>query len=569
MSRVNLDVNLAAVAGMVTVISVLGSILERTDLFAILNGAIAGLGVITAGPSIVGGKWAIVIGAVSMLICTVGLKILERAHIDDGLDASVAASGMFTHYHLDSRFFDELFRENGIPRAVCRSLSEALVRIHADELVRIQDSVHRHFVHEGITFTTLGKKEVSEQIIPIDCVPRILTAAEWAHIEAGIKQRLRAINLFLRDIYHEGHSLRDGVVPLDLVLGCPQYRVEMRGVRVPHDIYVAIGGTDVVRTDEGFMVLEDNMRVPSGVSYMLACRAAIKRVLPTLYREHRVHEVSSYPERLYSTLVSLSSAVGTPRVAVLTPGRYNSAYYEHAFLAGEMGVDLVEGRDLVVHNAAVYARTASGLRRIDVIYRRKDDDFTDPVIFREDSMLGAAGLFHAYRAGNVVMANAPGTGVADDKAVYAFIPDIIRYFLGEEPILANVDTHLCRTPDGLAFTLDNLQDLVVKEVGGSGGYGMLVGPQSTAPEREAYAARLRADPDNFISQPVLPLSRAACFVDGSLQPRHVDVRPFTLCGGSGQEVVPGGLCRVALQKGSLVVNSSQGGGCKDLWVLKA
>ena len=483
--------------------------------------------------------------------------------------AGTAGAGAFAEYHLDPGFFDELFRDDGTPRTACRPLGRALARIPAEDLAKVQDSVHRRFLHEGITFTVLGKKEVSEHIIPIDCVPRILTAAEWGHIEAGIKQRLRAVNLFLRDIYHEGRSLRDGVVPADLVLGCPQYRVEMRGVRVPHDVYVAIGGTDVVRTGKGFAVLEDNMRVPSGVSYMLACRQATKRALPTLYREHRVREVSSYPERLYSTLASLGSGTGTPRVAVLSPGRYNSAYYEHAFLAGEMGVDLVEGRDLVVHDATVYARMASGLRRIDVIYRRIDDDFTDPVTFREDSVLGAAGLFHAYRAGNVVMANAPGTGVADDKAVYAFIPDIIRYFLAEEPILANVDTHLCRRPDGLAFTLDNLQDLVVKEVGGSGGYGMLVGPQSTAPEREAYAARLRTDPDNFISQPVLPLSRAACFVDGSLQPRHVDVRPFTLHGSDGQHVVPGGLCRVALQKGNLVVNSSQGGGCKDLWVLRA
>jgi len=483
-------------------------------------------------------------------------------------DAGAAGSGAFADYRLDPRFFDELFRENGTPRTSCRALGRALARIPAEELARMQDGVRRRFLHEGITFTVLGKEEASEHIIPIDCVPRLLTAAEWGHIEAGIKQRMRAVNLFLRDIYHEGRSLRDGVIPPDMVLGCPQYRVEMRGVRVPHDVYVAIGGTDVVRTDKGFAVLEDNMRVPSGVSYMLACRQATKRALPGLYREHRVREVSAYPERLYSTLVSLGSGTGTPRVAVLSPGRYNSAYYEHAFLAGEMGVDLVEGRDLVVHNAVVYARMASGLRRVDVIYRRIDDDFTDPVTFREDSMLGTAGLFHAYRAGNVVMANAPGTGVADDKAVYAFVPDIIRYFLGEEPVLANVDTHLCRSPDGLAFTLDNLQDLVVKEVGGSGGYGMLVGPQSTAPEREAYGARLRADPANFISQPVLALSRAACFVDGSLRPRHVDVRPFTLHGSDGQHVIPGGLCRVALQEGNLVVNSSQGGGCKDLWVLR-
>ena len=482
--------------------------------------------------------------------------------------AGTAGAGAFAQYDLESRFFDEFFEADGTARPATRRLAGALTRIPPEELTRVQDSVHRLFLHEGITFTVLGKKEASEHIIPIDCVPRILTASEWRHIEDGIKQRMRAVNLFLRDIYNEGNSLRDGVVPADLVLGCPQYRVEMRGVRVPHDVYVAVGGTDIVRTNEGFAVLEDNMRVPSGVSYMLACREATKRALPALYREHRVREVSSYPERLYSTLVSLSSQAGAPRVAVLTPGRYNSAYYEHAFLAGQMGADLVEGRDLVVHNANLYARTTSGLRRIDVIYRRIDDDFVDPVTFRGDSVLGAAGLFHAYRAGNVVLANAPGTGVADDKAVYAFIPDIIRYFLAEEPILANVETLLCRRPEDLAHTLDNLRDLVVKEVGGSGGYGMLVGPQSTAREREEYAGRLRAHPANFIAQPVLALSRANCFVDGSLQPRHVDVRPFTLHGRDDQNVVAGGLCRVALAKGNLVVNSSQGGGCKDLWVLR-
>lgn len=486
-----------------------------------------------------------------------------------GNGSVVAGSGAFADYALDPRFHDEMFGGDGRPREACRRLSEALDRFPAEELIKLQEGVYRRFLHEGITFTVLGADEVSEQIIPIDCVPRVITAAEWGHIESGLKQRLTAINLFLRDIYHEGRSLKDGVVPPDLVLGCPQYRVEMRGVKVPHDVYVAVGGTDIVRTDTGFAVLEDNVRVPSGVSYMLACRAATKRSVPALYREHAVREVAGYPQRLYSTLASLSSSTTRPRVAILTPGRYNSAYYEHAFLAGEMGVDLVEGRDLVVHNATLYARMASGLRRIDVLYRRIDDDFVDPVTFRRDSVLGAPGLFHAYRAGNVVLANAPGTGVADDKAVYAFLPRIIRYFLNEEPILANVDTHLCREPEGLEFTLDNLRDLVVKEVGGSGGYGMLVGPHATGREREEFAARLRDNPTNYISQPVLPLSRAGCFVDGSLQPRHVDLRPFTLHGAEGQDVVPGGLCRVALREGSLVVNSSQGGGCKDLWVLRS
>ena len=480
----------------------------------------------------------------------------------------VAGSGGFPRYEVDPRFHDEMFRRDGSLRVVARRLGTALAEASPGELAQLQEGVARRFIHEGITFTVIGADEATEQIIPIDCVPRLLTADEWDHIDRGLRQRLNALNLFLRDIYHDGRSLRDGIVPPDLVLGCPQYRVEMRGLRVPGDIYVSVCGTDVVRTHAGFAVLEDNLRVPSGVSYMLACRVAMKQAFPRLYRAHNVREIADYPERLHATLASLGSWAGSPRVAVLTPGRYNSAYYEHAFLAGEMGADLVEGRDLVVHDAIVYARTVTGLRRIDVIYRRVDDDFLDPVTFRSDSLLGVPGLFHAYRAGNVVIANAPGTGVADDKAVYAYVPDLIRYFLDEEPILANVETHLCRRREGLAYTLDNLEGLVVKEVGGSGGYGMLVGPHATADERERFAARLRSHPDNFISQPVLDLSRAMCFVEGNLEPRHVDVRPFVLRGRSDTSIAPGGLCRVALRRGGLVVNSSQGGGCKDLWVLR-
>ena len=479
-----------------------------------------------------------------------------------------AGEGVFSDYVLDRRFYDEIYAPDGSPRPWCARLAAELAGASLDGLATLQDGVARHFVHEGITFTVLGATRMSEQIIPIDCVPRVLTASEWDHIDRGLRQRLAALNLFLHDVYHDGLSLREGVVPHDLVLGCPAYRVEMRGVKVPHGIYVAVCGTDIVRTEDGFAVLEDNLRVPSGVSYMLACRAAIKRAFPRLYRAQGVREISAYPEHLFATLASLGSWEREPRVAVLTPGHYNSAYYEHAFLAGEMGADLVEGRDLVVHDAAVYVRNASGLKRVDVIYRRVDDDFLDPVVFREDSMLGVPGLFNAYRAGNVVIANAPGTGVADDKAVYSYVPDIIRYFLDEEPILANVETYRCREPDGLAHTLDRLGELVVKEVSGSGGYGMLVGPHSTAAEREAYAERLRADPDNFIAQPTLALSRSACFVDGTIEPRHVDVRPFVLQGGRDIHIAPGGLCRVALRKGSLVVNSSQGGGCKDLWVLR-
>ena len=481
-----------------------------------------------------------------------------------------AGSGAFAHYGLDPGIHDETFHRDGTPRRAFRRLGTALAGSAQEELASLQDGVARRFLHEGITFTVLGRAEMSEHIIPIDCIPRVLDAEEWDHIDRGLRQRLTALNLFLDDIYNEGRSLRDGVVPTDLVLGCPQYRPEMRGLRVPHGAYVSVCGTDVVRTRDGFAVLEDNLRVPSGVSYMLACRAAMKQAYPRLYRAQGVREIAAYPEQLYATLASLGTWARTPRVAVLTPGRYNSAYYEHAFLAGEMGALLVEGQDLVVHDAILYARTVGGLRRIDVVYRRIDDDFLDPVTFRRDSELGVAGLFEAYRAGNVVIANAPGTGVADDKAVYAFVPRIIRYFLGEEPILANVETHLCREPEGLAYTIANIERLVVKEVGGSGGYGMLVGSHASASEREAFVARLRTNPDNYISQPVLALSRAACFVDGRLEPRVVDLRPFVLRGRDRDEIriAPGGLCRVALPRGGLVVNSSQGGGCKDLWVLR-
>ena len=476
-------------------------------------------------------------------------------------------SAPFPGYDVEPRFHDEMFDADGAPRAACRQMMEALAGLASEDMAKRQESVYRRFLHEGITFTVLGGDEVTERIIPLDFVPRLMTGTEWDRIERGLKQRLVALNLFLKDIYHEGLSLRDGIVPVDLVLGSPQYRIEMRGINVPHDVYVAVCGMDIVRTRDGVAVLEDNLQVPSGVSYMLGCRDAVKGAFPDLYRAHRVREVSHYSERLYAILASLAPSTRIPRVAILTPGLYNSAYYEHALLAGEMGVDLVEGQDLMVHDAVLFARTTKGLERIDVLYRRLDDDFLDPVTFRSDSFLGAAGMFHAYRAGNVVLANAPGTGVADDKALYAYVPRIIRYFLDEEPILDNVETHLCREPEALAYTLDHLDELVVKEVGGSGGYGMLVGPHASEAERAEYADRIRAEPSNFISQPTLDLSRAPCYVDGRIEPRHVDLRPFVLQGRDGPQVLPGGLCRVALRRGSLVVNSSQGGGCKDLWVI--
>ena len=369
-------------------------------------------------------------------------------------------------------------------------------------------------------------------------------------------------------MYGESRIIRDGLIPADLVESCPQFRTEMRGFSAPHGTWVGICGTDLVRTNDGFKVLEDNLRVPSGVSCMLANRKAAKASFGRLYRLSRVLEVEGYGRALLETIRELApNGRPDPVTALLTPGVYNSAFYEHMFLAHEIGAELVEGRDLLVRDGFVYMRTTTGLRRVDVVYRRVDDDFIDPLVFRRDSLLGVPGLTAACRAGNVILVNAPGTGVADDKSVYAYVPDMIRYYLGEEPLLANVDTRLCRRPRDLEYTLDNLQDLVVKQVGGSGGYGMLIGPHSTPKEREEYARQVRADPANYISQPVLALSRSPCLIEGEFEPRHVDLRPFVLQGEQSR-IVPGAFCRVALRRGSLVVNSSQGGGGKDFWVLE-
>jgi len=477
------------------------------------------------------------------------------------------AEGLFANYVVDPAFHDEMFAPDGTPHLHCRKLWSALDSMSRDSIAAMQERTERSFLHEGITFSVYGEDGAEERIIPIDVLPRILDASAWDTIERGLRQRLEALNLFLADIYGPARCLSDGVVPVDLVRGCPQYRLEMRGVEVPCGTHVALCGTDLVRTHDGFLVLEDNLRVPSGVSYMLANRRALKTGFRNLFRDHRVRGIEHYGRLLRQTLAELAPAgVSDPCIVLLTPGVYNSAFYEHMFLAGEMGVELVQGSDLLVSNGIVYMRTASGLRRVDVIYRRIDDDYLDPLAFRPDSQLGTPGLFHAYRLGNVVIANAPGTGVADDKSVYAHVPDIIRYFLGEEPLLANVETHLCRDPEGLEYTLDNLERLVVKTVGGSGGYGMLVGPHADPAEREAYAEEIRRDPANFISQPTLDLSCAPCLAGDGAAPRHVDLRPFVLRGRETR-MVPGAFCRVALTPGSLVVNSSQGGGGKDLWVL--
>jgi len=475
---------------------------------------------------------------------------------------------IFDGYALDSAY-DEMFDASGQARPDCRALFEDLVAASLPQLRQRQTEADKAFLTQGITFTVYGDEAGTERIFPYDLLPRIITAHEWSMIERGLTQRLTAINHFLKDIYHEGRILSEGIVPRELVHSCRHYRREMRGVRIHRDIYVSVAGTDLVRLEDGrFVVLEDNLRVPSGVSYMLANREVMKRVFPGLFARYHVSPIAHYGQALLATLRTLGPPNRMePTFVVLTPGVGNSAYFEHAFLAREMGVPLVEGRDLLVHDNIVYMRTTSGLRRVDVIYRRVDDDFLDPLAFRPDSTLGVPGLLNAHRAGNVSLANAIGTGIADDKALYAYIPAIIRFYLSEEPVLPNVHTYLLGSPSGRKYVLEHLGELVVKAVGESGGYGMLIGPHSTTQERETFRHKILADPRNFIAQPTLTLSRAACFIGDRIEPRHVDLRPYVLY-GDRVTVVPGGLTRVALRKGSLVVNSSQGGGSKDTWVLQ-
>ncbi len=475
-------------------------------------------------------------------------------------------SGLHT-YQIDE-VYDEMFESPNRVREHYRPVFDTLMALPADEIRRRKQSADMSFLNQGITFTVYGRREGTERIFPYDLLPRIVTNAEWTRIEQGLIQRITALNLFLKDIYNDGKILSDGVVPREVVYSCKQFRRQMRGLQVPRDVYVAVVGSDLVRLPSGeFVVLEDNLRVPSGVSYMLTNRRVMKRIFPQLFRRYAVKPIEHYTQALLSTLRSLAPEVrGEPTIVLLTPGVYNSAYFEHAYLARQMGIELVEGRDLLTHDNKVYMRTTTGLRRVDVIYRRVDDDFIDPLAFRPDSGLGVAGLFNAYRAGNVTLANAVGTGVADDKALYAYVPKIIKYYLKQDPILNNVETYLLTDPVQRNHVLQNLDKLVVKAVGESGGYGMLIGPASTAEEREEFKARIIADPRNYIAQPTLGISRAPCLTDEGIQPRHVDLRPYILFGDK-VTIVPGGLTRVALRKGSLVVNSSQGGGSKDTWVL--
>ena len=482
---------------------------------------------------------------------------------------ALATTDPFTGYSVEDTF-DEMLDARAQPRRSYRRLHKELLRLTPEELWRSKHQADLSFFNQGITFTVYGRQEGTERIFPHDLLPRIVSGADWDTIERGLTQRVTALNLFLHDLYHERRILKDGIVPAEVIYTCRHYRRQMRDVKVPRDAYVNVMGTDLVRLPDGqFVVLEDNLRVPSGVSYMLSSRKVMKQIFPALFRKYGVRPIEQYSQVLLSTLRSLApDGRADPTIVLLTPGVYNSAYYEHAFLARQMGIELVEGRDLVVHDNIVYMRTTKGLQRVDVIYRRVDDDFLDPLAFRVDSALGSPGLFSAYRAGNVTLANALGTGVADDKAIYAYVPRIIRYYLDQDPILANVETMLMTVDTHRNHVCDRLAEYVVKAVGESGGYGMLIGPHSTESQREEMRARILADPRNYIAQPVLSLSTAPCFIDGAIEPRHVDLRPYVLF-GEKTTIVPGGLTRVALRKGSLVVNSSQGGGSKDTWVLQA
>jgi uncharacterized circularly permuted ATP-grasp superfamily protein len=483
-----------------------------------------------------------------------------------------AQSSQFAHpalknYLLDHAY-DEMFSGPGTLHTHCQRLVEHFTSLPSEELQRRKQAADLSFLNQGITFTVYGREEGTEKIFPYDLVPRIITAAEWSTVELGLAQRITALNLFLKDIYNGGRILEDGIVPREMVYSCKHYRRQMSGLQVPRNVYIAVCGTDLIRLENGeFVVLEDNLRVPSGVSYMLTNRRVMKRIFPELFRNYNVRPIEQYTQLLLGTLRSLApEGRPEPNIVLLSPGVFNSAYYEHAYLARQMGIELVEGRDLVTHDNIVYMRTTNGLRRVDVIYRRVDDDFIDPLAFRGDSILGVAGLFKAYRAGNVTLANAFGTGVADDKALYAYVPDIIRYYMSEEPILKNVETYLPTRPKERQHVLENLDKLVVKAVGESGGYGMLIGPQSTKAQQEEFARKIEADPRNYIAQPTISFSRAPCLIGDTLEPRHVDLRPYVLFGDK-VTIVPGGLTRVALKRGSLVVNSSQGGGSKDTWVL--
>lgn len=475
----------------------------------------------------------------------------------------------FRNYDVGN-FFDELFLGNGVPRPEAELLIQRIDSLQSGDLEARQRAIESALLQMGITFTVYGDSAGTEKIFPFDIIPRIVQASDWRHIEAGLKQRIKALNLFLSDIYGPQEIVNDEIVPREMLENAKSFRPQCVGLHPPQGIWCHITGTDLIRHSDGAIyVLEDNLRCPSGVSYVLQNRLVMKRSFPQVFADSGVRPVVNYPSKLFEALsYSAPCNKPDPTVVVLTPGIYNSAYYEHSFLAQQMGVELVQGEDLVVENGFVYMLTTDGLSQVDVIYRRIDDDFLDPKSFRADSMLGVPGLMDAFRQGNVALCNAPGTGVADDKAIYAFVPDMIRYYLNEEPVLPNVPTYVCQRDEDRKYVLNHLGELVVKAANEAGGYGMLIGPHSTSEQQAEFALRIQQDPRNYIAQPTLALSRVPTVVGDCIEGRHVDLRPYILY-GSDVWVLPGGLTRVALKKGSLVVNSSQGGGSKDTWVISS
>src|SRR6195952_506349 len=478
-------------------------------------------------------------------------------------------SAYFDKYSPINGVWDEMYGSDANVRDHYRKVIEYISGESPDELNKKEELAKRLFMSQGITFTVYNSGEGIEKIFPFDIIPRIITASEWAFVEKGIKQRLTALNLFLKDVYHNQFIVKDGIVPIDIIYACPHFLREMYQLQVPYDIYVHISGIDIIRDHDGtFYVLEDNLRTPSGVSYMLENREITKRLFPDLLPKNNVRTVMEYPTILHKNLVSLSPRqTANPTIVLLTPGVYNSAYFEHSTLARLMGVELVEGRDLVVENQRVYMKTTQGHQQVDVIYRRVDDEFLDPLVFNANSLLGVAGLMSAYRKGNVAIVNATGNGVADDKAIYTYVPAMIRYYLNEEPILKNVPTYQLGNIEERDYVFSNMNKMVIKKTNESGGYGMLMGHVATEEEMVIFKQEIIKDPRQFIAQPIISLSSAPCYMNGKLQPRRIDLRPYALCGPDGIEIVPGGLTRVALREGSLVVNSSQGGGSKDTWVL--
>ena len=475
---------------------------------------------------------------------------------------------LFSSYERVPHTWDEMYSDDTNVRSQYDIINSYLGNLSPEMLHQKEELSKQLFMSQGVTFTVYNDNEGIEKIFPFDVVPRVITAEEWDKIDRGIKQRLKALNLFIKDIYHDQFILKDGIVPADLIYSCPNFLREMMGVNVPFDVYVHIAGVDLIRNNDGeFYVLEDNLRTPSGVSYMLENREISKRIFPGILPKNGIRSVSNYPDILYKKLKELSNE-RDPNVVLLTPGIYNSAYYEHTTLARLMGIELVEGRDLLVKDHYVYMKTTNGLKRVDVIYRRVDDDFLDPLEFNASSTLGVAGIMAAYRKGNINIVNAPGTGIADDKAIYVYVPDMIKYYLNEEPILKNIETYQLAKPEEYKHVVDNIRTMVIKKVDGSGGYGMLMGHEATDAEIKDYLKTVDKNRAGFIAQPILRLSTAPCCINGQLTPRCVDLRPFALSGRDGIDITPGGLTRVALKKGSLVVNSSQGGGSKDTWVIE-